>query len=244
MHKLHIDINCDMGEGLNNEERLMPFVNSCNIACGFHAGDAPTMARTVALAAAHKVKVGAHPSFPDRENFGRKPMHLPTEELTALISYQVGGLMAIAAQQGVTLHHVKPHGALYNMAASHEQVASAVLAALQQFEGVLYAPYGSVIAQMAKDKGIQVWHEAFADRAYNDQLELVSRKEPHAVLHDTEAIYTQVASIVRQGQVQTISGITKPLKARTMCVHGDNPNAENILRELTSQLRSAGITLQ
>ncbi len=233
-----VDVNCDLGEGLDNESLLMPYISSCNIACGGHAGDAQTMVKVLRLAKQHQVLIGAHPSFPDPEHFGRKPMDLSPSALTATLITQIETLQTLAEAEGLSLNHIKPHGALYNLAAQDEQTAQAVIKAVSHCGAhlKLYAPYGSVIAQLALASGLEVVFEAFADRHYNEDLSLVSRSNPEALILEPKAVFEQVNHILKTGQVASINGVEVKLKAQTFCVHGDHQNALEILDYLDHHL--------
>ncbi|GAB1858567.1 5-oxoprolinase subunit PxpA [Flavobacteriaceae bacterium MHTCC 0001] len=246
MHKFSIDINADVGEGINNESQLLPLISSCNIACGAHAGTMEIMQDVVKLAKIHGVKIGAHPSFPDPENFGRTPMQMSRSALYKSIEDQVVLLLDILKTEGLTLHHVKPHGALYNLAVTDAQIAKIVVDVLKQLSAptLLYVPYKSVIAKIALKQDIPIIYEVFADRQYNDDLTLVSRKEPNAVFHDTNQVYEHVYRMVSEGKVKTISGKLVPIKAQTVCVHGDNPKAINLANLLKTKLEEVGISIE
>ncbi|MEQ6120342.1 5-oxoprolinase subunit PxpA [Reichenbachiella sp. MALMAid0571] len=235
-----IDINCDMGEGMGNEEAIMPYINSCNIACGGHAGDTAIMKSTVDLTLKYDVKIGAHPSYPDKKNFGRHAMKISSEDLTTTIENQIKALKIIAESSGSKLHHIKPHGALYNEAAKDKSTAEAVLNAINSFDDnlFLYAPYKSIIANLALDRGIKVIFEAFADRAYNDNLQLVNRSIAGSVLENKEDIYEQVCSIITQQRIESITGKQLHLEANTICIHGDNPKAVEIVKFIHQKLNS------
>ncbi len=239
-----IDLNADLGEGAGNDALLMPYLSSCNIACGAHAGDEETIQRTVVLALQNKVKIGAHPSFPDRQHFGRLPMEIPEEELKKTITDQITRIKNSVENEGSKLHHVKPHGALYTMAATREDIARTIVNVLKEFTLIiLYAPFGSVISNIAKSEGIQVHFEVFADRNYNDDLTLVSRTGKHAILQGPNQIALHVLQMIREGTVKTISGNHQSIKADTVCIHGDNPNAVTIVKALRLKLNEAGIEL-
>ena len=241
-----IDINADLGEGVGNEAQLMPYLSSCNIACGLHAGDEATMKEVIGLAMAHGVKIGAHPSFPDRANFGRTEMYLPANELTTLIIGQIATLKYLVDNAGGRLNHVKPHGALYNMAATDSATADAVLDAMTPFDKslIVYVPYGSVIAHLALERNIPIRYEAFADRNYNDDLTLVSRKMDNAVLSDPKEISDHVIRMVKDKKVKGTSGRLIPIEAETLCVHGDNPHALQILSQLHQKLKDSDIIIE
>ncbi|WP_178988181.1 5-oxoprolinase subunit PxpA [Winogradskyella schleiferi] len=243
---ISIDINADVGEGLGNESDLMPFLSSCNIACGGHAGDEVMMRHVVNLAKKHHVKVGAHPSFPDKANFGRVNLDISDAELYASIIDQISALKNIAEAEGVTLNHIKPHGALYNLAAKDEKIARLIIEVIKRLELTiaLYAPFNSVIANLAKQENIAVTFEAFADRNYNDDLSLVSRTNSNAILHKKEAVLSHVLNMIKNEKVTSISGVEVPIKATTICVHGDTKNALEILKYLSSNLKQNSIQIQ
>ncbi len=245
MEEFTIDINCDLGEGVGNDHLLMPHLSSCNIACGGHAGDDDTMRSTITLALAHQVKIGAHPSFPDRENFGRIEMHLPIDELEAIISSQISRLHKHLEEQRALMHHIKPHGALYNMAAVDHDTAEAISRAVAAYSGkvFLYVPFGSVIEQHALEKGIPIKYEAFADRNYNNDLTLVSRKEENALLNNVDEIFRHVVPIIKEQKVRSVDGNWIPIKADTLCIHGDNPNAPEIAKHLSVKLQEVEISI-
>jgi len=235
-----MDINCDLGEGLRNDEQIMPFISSCNIACGVHAGNLALMKSTVHLAMKNDVKIGAHPSFADRENFGRKEMFLPKNILKSQIINQIASLNEIVKEAGLKLHHVKPHGALYNMAAKFNDVAMAVIESVQFFKEdlILYVPYGSLIAYKARKFNVPYYYEAFADRNYNNDLTLVSRDEPEAVIENSSRIKDRIKQLIEDQTIITVNGKIKTIKADTVCVHGDNPNVVNIVNDLTDVVRN------
>lgn len=229
-----IDFNCDLGEGLHNEHLLMPLISSCNIACGGHAGSVEIMDHVIALAIQHNVKIGAHPSFEDRENFGRVVLDISDDTLQQSLVSQLGLFKQRVDLQHGTMHHVKPHGALYNLIAVNEEKAEVVVKAIQEvFDDVkLYVPFDSVIAEIAQQAGIEIIYEAFADRNYYDDLTLVSRKETNALLTDPTEIVEHVSRMASQSKVKTISGKEQSIKAETFCIHGDNENVLEILKAL------------
>ena len=228
-------INCDLGEGVGNDEALMPFISACSIACGGHAGDENTMRKTVQLAMKHGVNIGAHPSFPDKENFGRKPMNISHEDLKLSINTQIDSLLHICNEMKTSLHHIKAHGALYNLASKDQKIAQCMLDACRNFTSIpFFAPYGSLFARLAREQGHLVIYEAFADRAYNDDLSLVDRSHDLACLTESAAVKSQVHHIARHQEVKTITGGYTKLLADTYCVHGDNPNAMEIVKSLTN----------
>lgn len=241
-----IDINCDLGEGAGNDALLMPYLSSCNIACGGHAGDDASMKETIRLALENNVKIGAHPSFLDRENFGRLEMNVPTDELTTIIIEQIVRLKILVEEAGGKLNHVKPHGALYNMAVVNDSTAEAIMDAMEAFDEklILYVPYQSVIARKATERNIPIKYEAFADRNYNDDLTLVSRKLNNAILEDPNQILEHVARMIKENKVKTITGKMVPIESGTLCVHGDNPHAFDIVSHLNQRLKELNILIE
>lgn len=227
-------ITCDMGEGFNNEAELMPYIDSCSIACGYHAGDMATMRETMALAIENKVRIGAHPSFPDRENFGRKNMDINLPDLITAITDQVNTLNFICEEYQIALDHIKPHGALYSMAVKDEGTAEAIIEAIKalQLDLFLYTPFHGTLARLAKENNIGVIKEAFADRNYADDLNLVPRQELKAVIYDPLKVWEHVKLMIEQNLVKTVSGKEIPIQADVFCIHGDNPNALAIVRYL------------
>ncbi|OZV69959.1 5-oxoprolinase subunit PxpA [Winogradskyella aurantia] len=246
MTEFQIDINADVGEGLNNEEALLPHLSSCNIACGGHAGDNATMTAITKLAKEYQVKIGAHPSFPDKANFGRRPMEISCSDLFQSLKNQIMDMVRITQAQNAKLHHIKPHGALYNLAAYDKSIASTIVDVIHSIDSnlKLYAPYDSVIAAKAMAENIEVVFEAFADRNYNNDLSLVSRQNENAIITNTEQVLSHVVRIVKENRVKTIEGVEKVIKASTLCVHGDTENAIEILRYLNDNLPKFGIGIQ
>lgn len=230
-----IDINCDVGEGINNEAELLPFIQSCNIACGGHAGDEQLMRKIVRLALNYNVKIGAHPSYPDKENFGRKTIKIYSDDLKTSIQSQINLLNRIILEEGGVLNHIKPHGALYNDVAKNKELSLTFLEAIFNYKYIvkLVVPYNSVIAEEALKQEFIVIYEAFTDRNYNDDLSLVSRNEKNAVLSDINEIEKHVKRMFFNNEVLTISGEKKPIIAETFCVHSDTKNAVQIVEKLT-----------
>ena len=220
---MNIDLNCDMGENIGNDEDIMPYITSANIACGFHAGDSKTMQATVRLAKKYGVNVGAHPSWLDVEGFGRREMTLPPDEVEALILYQVGALAAIAKVEGVELVHVKPHGAIYNQSAKDKVLANAIARAVKRFSGdlVLVGLAGSGLIEAGLEVGLKVMNEGFPDRNYNPDGTLVSRKEPHAIIESPEKVAAHALELIQNG----ILFGEKRVRVDTLCLHGDHPRA-------------------
>ena len=233
-----IDINCDLGEGFNNEHIIMPLISSCNISCGAHAGSLEIMDKVIQLARKHKVKIGAHPSFPDRDNFGRNVLDISNCDLQKSLEDQLTIFKDRALLQNATIHHVKPHGALYNLIAINSEKASVVIAAIQHvFEAVkLYVPYQSRIEEIAIQSGLEIVYEAFADRRYNEDLSLVSRTFSNALIKDKQEVLKQVQKIANKQLVTTVNFHEKKIKASTFCVHGDTKNAIEILEYLHKYL--------
>jgi len=240
-----IDINCDVGEGLGNEIQLMPYISSCSIACGGHAGDRNTMIDTIKLALKHEVKIGAHPSFPDTANFGRKVLDMPPNELQAAIEYQINNLLTEIKTLGATLHHVKAHGALYNLAAVDKDIAQILVTAVKNTTNhvSLYAPYGSTLVDLAKRNNLNVIIEAFADRSYNTDLTLVSRKLKNAVLEDRHLVVKHLLHMVQNNEVISVDGVGVKMEAETFCIHGENPNANEVVKYVLAELRKKKIKI-
>lgn len=244
MSKFKVDINCDVGEGIGNEAFLIPNISSCNIACGGHAGDEATMQTVVKLCKAHKVKAGAHPSFPDKENFGRKDMIMPHDALVSTIKTQIKNLEIILNEHEVPLYHIKPHGALYDMAAKNETVAKAIVEVMQEYKDIhLYVPYNSVMERLAIKAGLSIIYEGFADRNYNENLRLVSRALPNAVIIDSNEMFEHVHRMITQKKVKTLNGLEVGIEAQTFCVHGDNPKAIELINALRANLNNSGIEI-
>ena len=241
-----IDINADVGEGLNNEAILMPYLSSCNIACGGHAGDENTMMEVVKLAKVNKVKIGAHPSFPDKENFGRQIMKISCADLYTSLKHQVRSLMKVLRTEHTMLHHIKPHGALYNLAAVDQKTAEVIIEVVKSiaFPIYLYVPYGSVIANLAQKENIKITYEAFADRNYKADLTLVSRSQNNAVITDPIEVFEHVKNMIFRQKVKTINGVEVEIKADTFCVHGDNPEAIKLLQNLTEKLQRSKVIIR
>ncbi|MCT4629762.1 5-oxoprolinase subunit PxpA [Winogradskyella sp.] len=246
MNGYSIDINADVGEGLNNESQLMQYLSSCNIACGGHAGDLQTMTTIVKLAKKHKVKIGAHPSFPDKENFGRTIVNMSAADLYTALKQQIRTLQSVLYNENRQLHHIKPHGALYNLAAKDEKTANVIIEVIKSIAlpVKLYVPYQSVFAKLALDEKLQVTYEGFADRNYNEDLSLVSRENNYAVLNEKEVVLNHVLRMVKQQKVMTINRVEVPIKASTFCVHGDTKNALKILKYLNKELPKNGVKIQ
>jgi UPF0271 protein len=245
-----IDLNCDMGESfgawtLGHDAALMPYLTSANIACGFHAGDPAVMRQTVRLALQHGVAIGAHPGLPDLAGFGRRTMDISAEETFEMTVYQLGALHAVARAEGGVLHHLKPHGALYNMAATNASLAQAIAEAVYQVqpELVLYGLAGSELTKAGERLGLRTAHEVFADRTYQANGTLTPRRQPDALITSAEAAIAQVLRMVQEGRVRTQQGPEIAIKADTVCLHGDGPHALEFAQQLSQALRAAGVTL-
>lgn len=238
MNQFKIDINCDVGEGVGNEAAIFPYISSCNIACGGHAGDKETMLKVASLAKKHHIKVGSHPSYPDKANFGREVMDISEQELIQSIRKQLTDFDQVLQREQITLHHIKAHGALYNQTAKDEQLAKVYLEAIDYYKDrvLLYVPYNSVVAKLAKQRGFKLWFEAFADRNYNSDLSLVSRKEENALIIAPEAVLKHILPIIKKGEVMTVDGISHKILADTLCIHGDTVSALKILTYLSTSL--------
>ena len=229
---LPLDLNCDLGEGFPNDADLMPFITSANIACGYHAGDRDTMRRTVDLALAHGVAIGAHPGFADRENFGRREWRLSGQEYYDLVQEQVQIMADVARAAGATLRHVKPHGALYNMAAREPELARILAQAVWDFDPqlVLFGLSGSVSVAEAKKLGLRTMSEVFADRSYQPDGSLTPRSQPGALLEHEADSRRQVYEMVVHGRVSAVNGERIPICAETICLHGDGAHAVTFAR--------------
>ena len=235
---LRCDLNCDMGEGMGNDAALMPYITSANIACGYHAGDEAMMHQTVQLAKSNGVAIGAHPSFPDRENFGRKKMDLTPDEVYNVVKAQITKLKAITLSDEVSLCHVKPHGALYNMAAKEAAIAGAIAKAVKEVDAnlVLFGLSGSCLIREGKALGLQTKCEVFADRMYGDDGSLTPRTQKGALIENEARVLQQVLQMLNQNCVTTTSGKVIPITAETICLHGDGPNAVALAKALYKAL--------
>jgi UPF0271 protein len=248
-----IDLNSDVGESFGNytlglDAEVIPHISSANIACGYHAGDPAVMRKTVALAKANGVALGAHPGLPDLVGFGRRNMDVTLEEIKDFVTVQIGALQAVAALQGARLQHVKPHGALYNMAVKNPAIWDAVAEVMAALDPrlilfVLAGPDRKDLEDIGRRRGIRVAFEFFADRAYNPDGSLVSRKLPGAVIHDHEAVAVKVLKLVQEGRVTAVDGSDIDLKAETICVHGDNPKALALVKKIRVTLAAAEVAV-
>ncbi len=246
---MYIDLNADIGEGFGiyrfgQDEAILSVISSANIACGFHAGDPLHMAATVELCLANKVAIGAHPGYPDLAGFGRRDMTLSSEEIKSIIIYQAGALSAIAKSLGGSVSHVKPHGALYNKAAYDEKTANAVIEAVLRLEGpALIALASSPLVQMARQKGLRVYEEGFADRNYNQDGSLVGRNSSDAIISDPVVAADRAVKMVKEKKVISLSGQEVWLEVDTICIHGDNSLALQTANEIKRALNFNGISI-
>jgi len=242
---LSVDLNADLGEGAGHDDELLALVSSANIACGLHAGNAAMMTASIVAAVKRGVAVGAHPSFDDRENFGRREMPLSGEEVFALVVYQVGAFNAVAASLGIRPQHVKPHGALSNMAARNEELADAVARAVRAINPklILFAPASSALARAAESNELHVAREVFADRNYMPDGSLVPRGHPQALLHDPEVAADRVFGMLRDDKVRAVDGSEVAVHADTICVHGDTPDAVKFALALRTCLSQVGVMI-
>ena len=241
-----VDLNADVGESLGDDASLIPRITSANVACGFHAGDPGVMRATVTLALEHGVALGAHPGLPDLDGFGRRETPVSARDVEDLVTYQVGALAAIAAAQGARLQHVKPHGALYNMAARERPLADAIARAIKSVDTtlILVGLSGSQLVDAGQAVGLRTASEGFADRAYRADGSLVPRTEPGAVIDDPDAVSTRAVAMVRERAVTSIDGRPVPLAIDTLCVHGDTPGAAKLAMSIREALVSAGLTVR
>jgi len=244
-----VDLNCDMGEGMDSDAAIFPYISSANISCGYHAGDADTIRRTVELALRHHVAIGAHPSYPDRANFGRVDLldkGFSLEEIPGMIVDQLIILQAICDEFGVRLHHVKPHGALYNRAARDPEVSALICRAIREFDPSLqlYGLSGSVMKTAAEHHGLIFVNEVFADRTYRADGSLTPRTEPGALIEEAAQSMTQVLKMVEEGRVTVSGGGEIAITAETICLHGDGSHAAEYARMIHDGLSEKGILLK
>lgn len=242
----YIDLNCDMGEGLDTDEAIMPFISSANIACGYHAGSPDTMQRTATLAVQHKVAIGAHPGFADKQNFGRTEQHLSDNALYDLVTTQIFALQVVCRSLQTSLIHVKPHGALYNMAARTPDMARVIARAVYDLDKqlCLFGLSNSWLVRAAKEEGLKTASEVFADRTYQDDGSLTPRNQPKALIDTEEKAIQQVLQMVTQQKVTTVNGQTIPLTAETICLHGDGPHAVTFARAIHNALQDHHLTIR
>lgn len=245
-----VDVNCDMGESfgayrIGNDQAILRYISSANVACGFHAGDPGTMRKTVQMALEAGVAIGAHPGFADLVGFGRRNMEISPEEAYDLVVYQIGALQAFVRGEGGTMHHVKPHGALYNMAATRPALAESIALAIYKVnpELVLYGLAGSELTRAGEKIGLATAHEVFADRTYQQDGSLTPRSQPNAMITDPQQSLQQVIRMVSEGLVLTQQGVDIPIQADSICIHGDGAHALEFAQSIREALTGAGITI-
>jgi 5-oxoprolinase (ATP-hydrolysing) subunit A len=245
-----IDINSDLGESygsfkVGNDQEVMKYISSANIACGYHAGDHNVMFETVRLAKKLAVNIGAHPGFPDIAGFGRREMKLSAREIYNLTVFQIGALSSICQVNGTKLSHVKPHGALYNMASKDRVIADAIAQAVSDIDPrlVIFGLAGSELIKAGKEKGLRTAQEIFADRTYQSDGTLTSRQEENAMIHDSKLAITRVVRMVKEGKVTAVDGTDLNIQADTICIHGDEPQALKFVTELKQALKKEGIQI-
>ncbi len=245
-----IDINCDMGESfgvykIGNDEAIMPYISSANIACGFHAGDPIVMQKTVALAKNYGVKVGAHPGFADLVGFGRRNISTTYKEAYSDVLYQIGSLFAFTQSQNLSMQHVKPHGQLNNLAVKDKDLAQAIVDAVWDFDPqLIFISYGGELTKAALNKGLKVANEVYADREYLGNGQLVPRSSPHAVITDIDRIVSRAITMVQEQKIQTIEGELVAVDIQTICIHGDTPGAHKVAKTLRNGFNEANIAVK
>jgi len=227
-----VDINCDMAESyyknkIGNDSKIMPFITSCNIACGFHGGDPKTIKSTIELAIENNVNIGAHPSYFDIEGFGRRKTSLDSDELESILLYQISAIKGITESYGIKLHHVKPHGALYNMASVDDKIAEVIVLAIKKIDSnlKLYGPSKMNWKNISEKNNIKYISEVFSDRNYNENLTLVDRNKENSMITDVNSSINHLSKMLNDGKVKTINGRLVDIDAETICIHGDQPNA-------------------
>ena len=248
---MRIDINSDIGESfgaytIGHDAGLMKSITSANIAAGFHGGDPSVLRDTIRLAKAHGVAVGAHPGFPDLVGFGRRDLNVTPREAEDFVLYQIAAVAGVAWAEGVKVQHVKPHGALFNMAVRNAELATAIARAITAIDRslILFGLPGSEILNAGRAAGLRVAAEVFADRAYEPDGSLASRRKPGSVIHDPEAVVARAVRMIKERSVVAIDGTVVPLDAETICVHGDTPGSDNLAAKIRDGLESAGVTVK
>jgi len=248
---LRIDLNSDVGESfgaytIGHDAGLMTSITSANVAAGFHGGDPTVLRNTVRLAKQHGVAVGAHPGFPDLIGFGRRDLQVTPREAEDFVLYQVAAVAGVAAAEGVRLQHVKPHGALFTMAVKDARLADAIARAVAAFDKmlILFGLPGSEILKAGRASGLRVAAEVFADRGYEPDGQLASRRKPGAVIHDAALVVARAVRMVKERRVVAMDGTVVPLEADTMCVHGDTPGADQLAAKIRAGLEAAGVTVK
>lgn len=245
-----VDLNCDLGESfgaykIGMDEEVLPYITSANVACGFHASDPLVMEETVKLAAKTRAAVGAHPGFPDLMGFGRRNLNVSPAEVKAYVMYQVGALAAFCKAEGLAMQHVKPHGAMYNMAGKDYALARAVCEGIREVDDslILLALSGSCMLKAAEDAGLRAAREVFADRAYEEDGSLVARTKPGAMITDEELAVFRVVRMVKEGKVESVTGKDIPIRADSVCVHGDGEKAVAFVRRIHAALLAEGVEI-
>ena len=243
---MKVDLNSDLGEGAGHDDEILSLVSSANIACGFHAGNPAGIFNSIRVAKEKRVAVGAHPSLDDRKNFGRTEMQVGGAEVYALVAYQVGAFQALCTAAGLKMNHVKPHGALYNMAVRDRQLSDAIARVVLAIEkdAILFAPAGTELFKAAQALGLQTASEVFADRNYNSNGTLVSRTRPDALLRDPGEAAERVVRMLREGKIRAIDGSDVAVRPETICLHGDTPGAVEFARLLRERLEGEGIEIR
>jgi len=246
-----VDLNSDLGESfgaytIGNDEEVLKYISSANIACGFHAGDHNVLMKTVKKAAGLGVSIGAHPGFPDLAGFGRRDMHMSHDEIFNLVVYQIGAIKAAAAVAGTHVHHVKPHGALYNLASKDEVIATSIAEAVYAVDPdlILFGLAGSELVRAGEKVGLKVAQEVFADRTYQPDGTLTPRSHANAMIHDADLAVGRVLRMVTEGKVTTVNGEDISIQADTICVHGDEPEALEFVRKLRAKLEENQVAIQ
>lgn len=245
-----VDLNCDLGESFGSyrigmDELIIPYISSANVACGFHAADPVVMSKTVASCKGHHVMIGAHPGLPDLMGFGRRNMDITPLEAKTMVQYQIGAIMAFCKSQGVSLQHVKPHGALYNMAGKDYTLAKAICEGVKEVEPelIMLVLAGSQMQRAASDLELRMAKEVFADRAYEEDGSLVARSKPGAMIEDENVVIERVLKMILEGKVTTLTGKEIPIQADSVCVHGDGEKALMFVRRLTEVLEDHKIRI-
>jgi len=241
-----IRINSDLGEGTGVEKDIMPFLNSCSIACGGHTGDKSSMTDTILIAKKYDVNIGAHPSYPDKENFGRKNISISNADLSNSLMSQIDDLERIARSLETSLNHIKLHGALYNFSANDLETASIIIK-LMRFkysDKILYVPYGSLISELAIENNIKIYYEVFLDRNYNNDLSLVSRENNNSMILDYQKMLKRLENVINDNKIQTIGGDYKKILADTFCVHGDSLEIASVIRDLFNEINKHNLEIE
>jgi UPF0271 protein len=246
-----IDLNCDMGESfgaysIGRDEEILPYITSANIACGYHAGDPTVIANTITLALKYNVEIGAHPSYPDLQGFGRRLMKMTPKEIYHMVMYQIAAVSGMTAALGGRLQHVKPHGALYNVAASDPLIAEAIVEAVYHVapDAILFGLANSQLIHIAEKQGLQVAHEVFADRTYQSDGSLTPRTSPNAIIHDHLVAIEQVSHMINVGEGISVDGVRFPIKAETICIHGDHPSSLLFVKKVREEFARTNIKIE